>query len=447
MTAWLERRFQLSARGTSVATELRGGTVTFLTMAYIVFVQPAVLSQHAGMDFGAVMAATCLSAALATLLMGLLANYPIAQAPLMGENFFFAISVVALMGVPWRTALGVVFWSGILFLLLTVLRVRELILNAVPPALKAAIAGGIGLFVAFIGLTEGGLVAKHPAPTAFVQIGDLASPVALVTMAGLGLTCALLARGVRGALFLGLLGSALLAAALGLVRPAGLFGAPPSLAPTLLQLDLRGALAHPDLIFVFLFMLVFDTVGTLIGVASTAGLLVDGRLPRADRAMLSDAVGTVAGAALGTSTVSSYIESASGVADGARTGLANLATSALFVLSLFCAPLVAAVGGGVERSGFFYYPVTAPVVVLVGSFMLAELRKVEWRDLTAAVPAFLTLTVMPFTFNIAHGVAAGIVSFVLMKAAAGRRREVPGLMWALAALVLLAYASLPRLRH
>ncbi len=447
MTAWLERRFELSARGATLAGELRGGTVTFLTMAYIVFVQPAVLSQHAGMDFGAVMTATCLSAALATLLMGLLANYPIAQAPLMGENFFFAISVVALMGVPWRTALGIVFWSGLLFLLLTVLRVRELILNSVPPSLKAAIAGGIGVFVAFIGLTEGGLVAKHPAPTAFVQIGDLSSPVALVTLAGLGLTCALLARGVRGALFLGLLGSAVVAAALGLVRPTGLFGAPPSLAPTLFQLDLPGALAHPDLIVVFLFMLVFDTVGTLIGVASTAGLLVDGRLPRADRAMLSDAVGTVAGAALGTSTVSSYIESAAGVADGARTGLANVATAALFVLALFCAPLVAAVGGGVELGGFFYYPVTAPVVVLIGSFMLAELRRVEWSDLSEAVPAFLTLTVMPFTFNIAHGVAVGIVSFVLMKAAAGRRREVPGLMWALAVLVLVAYVTLPRLRH
>jgi AGZA family xanthine/uracil permease-like MFS transporter len=352
MRAWLERRFEISERGSSLAGELRGGTVTFLTMAYIVFVQPAVLSQHAGMDFGAVMTATCLSAALATLLMGLLANYPIAQAPLMGENFFFAISVVALMGVPWRTALGIVFWSGVLFLLLTVLRVRELILNAVPPALKAAIAGGIGVFVAFIGLTEGGLVARHPAPTAFVQIGDLSSPVALVTLAGLGLTCALLARRVRGALFLGLLGSALVAAALGLVHPSGLVGWPPSLAPTFLQLDLVGALAHPDLIAVFLFMLVFDTVGTLIGVASTAGLLVDGRLPRADRAMLSDAVGTVAGAALGTSTVSSYIESASGVAVGARTGLANLATSSLFVLALFCAPLVesSAVGSSTTPS-------------------------------------------------------------------------------------------------
>ncbi len=224
-------------------------------------------------------------------------------------------------------------------------------------------------------------------------------------------------------------------------------GWPPSLAPTFLQLDLVGALAHPDLIAVFLFMLVFDTVGTLIGVASTAGLLVDGRLPRADRAMLSDAVGTVAGAALGTSTVSSYIESASGVADGARTGLANVATAALFVLALFCAPLVAAVGGGVERGGFFYYPVTAPVVVLIGSFMLAELRKVAWADVSEAVPAFLTLTIMPFTFNIAHGVAAGIVSFALMKGAAGRRREVPGLMWALAGLVVLAYLALPRLRH
>ncbi len=445
--AWLERRFELRARGVSVGSELRAGAVTFLTMSYIVFVQPAVLARHAGMDFGAVMAATCLSAALATLLMGLLANYPIAQAPLMGENFFFAVSVVGLMGIPWPTALGVVFLSGLAFLLLSLSRARALVLEAVPASLQHAIAGGIGLFVAFIGLTEGGLVAKHPAPGAFVQIGDLASPVALTSLCGLLATALLLARRVRGALLLGLACAAAMGWALGVVKPGGVLGAPPSLSPTLLRLDIGGALRHLDLVAVFLFMLLFDTLGTLLGVAGQAGLLRDGRLPRARRALVSDAVGTLAGALLGTSTVSSYIESGAGVADGARTGLANLATAALFVAVLCFAPLVATVGGGVPAEGFAYYPVTAPVIVLVGSFMLAPLARVRWDEASEAVPAFLTLVLIPFTFNIAHGVAAGLVAHVVLKAGSGRAREVRPALWLLAALVFAAYLLLPRLRH
>jgi AGZA family xanthine/uracil permease-like MFS transporter len=439
--------FDVRGRGSTVARELRGGAVTFATMSYIVFVQPAVLSQHAGMDFGAVMAATCLSAALATLVMGLWADYPIAQAPLMGENFFFAISVVAVMRVPWPTALGIVFLSGVLFLGLTLLRVRGLILDAVPGSLRAAIAAGIGVFIAFVGLTEAGLVARHPSPAAYVQIGDLSSPVALVSLAGLAVTGILLARRVPGAILIGLLAAAALALGAGLIRPQGVVALPPSLSPTLLRLDLRGALAHLDLVAVFLFMLVFDTVGTLIGVSEQAGFMEDGRLPRAERAMLSDAVGTMAGAALGTSTVSSYIESASGVAEGARTGLANMATAGLFLAALFFSPLVAMVGGGVERGGIFYYPVTAPAVILVGSFMMGQVARIPWDDVTEALPAFAALVAIPFTFNIAHGVAAGIVAHVLVKAGAGRAREVSRLMWVLAALVVLAYALLPRLRH
>lgn len=444
MTAGL---FDVRGRGSTIARELRGGAVTFATMSYIVFVQPAVLSQHAGMDFGAVMAATCISAALATLVMGLWADYPIAQAPLMGENFFFAISVVALMGIAWPTALGIVFLSGVLFLALTLLRVREMILDAVPSSLKAAIAAGIGVFIAFIGLTEAGLVAKHPAPSAFVQIGDLASPVALVSLAGLAITGALLARKVPGAILIGMAAAAVLAFAAGLLRPRGVVSWPPSLSPTFLKLDLAGAWRHLDLVLVFLFMLVFDTVGTLIGVAEQAGFMREGKLPRADRAMLSDAVGTMAGAALGTSTVSSYIESASGVAEGARTGLANVATAALFLGALFFSPLVATVAGGVERGGLYYHPITAPAIVLVGSFMMAQVARIRWDEVTEALPAFAALVTIPFTFNIAHGVAAGIVAHVVVKAGAGRAREVSRFMWVLAGLVVLAYALLPRLRH
>jgi adenine/guanine/hypoxanthine permease len=443
----LERLFHLRERETTVAAELRGGAVTFATMSYIVFVQPAVLSQAAGMDFGAVMAATCLSAALATLVMGLWANYPIAEAPLMGENFFFAISVVSLMKVPWETALGIVFLSGVLFLGLTLLRVREMVLDAIPASLKAAIAAGIGVFIAFIGLTHAGIVAKSPAPGAYVQIGDLGSPVALVALAGLAVTAVLFARGVRAGVLIGLAFTTVLAVAVGLVRPSGLVSAPPSLAPTLLKMDLGAAWRHVDLILVFLIMLVFDTVGTLIGVSEPAGLIVDGRLPRADRAMLADAAGTLAGAALGTSTVSSYIESASGVAEGARTGLANVVTAALFLAALFFAPLVAMIGGGVSVAGLYYYPITAPVVILVGSLMMGQAGRIPWRDPTEAVPAFVTLTLIPFTFNIAHGVAGGIVFYALVKAGAGRAREVSWLMWALAVSVVTAYALLPRLRH
>lgn len=444
----IDRFFQVTARGSSVPTELRAGAVTFMTMCYIVFVQPAVLSNGAGMDLGAVLVATCLSAALATLIMGLWANYPIAQAPLMGENFFFAFAVVAGMKVPWQTALGIVFLSGVLFLALTLLHLRERLLDAIPETLKASIAAGIGIFVAFIGLTEGGLVAKASAPGAFVNVGDLGSPPALLTLFGLAVTSVLLARRTRGAILIGLALSTVAALATGLVHLAGVVSAPPSVAPTFLQMDLAAALQHPGLIVVFLFMLLFDTVGTLIGVSEQAGLTVDGRLPHADRAMLSDAVGTLAGAALGTSTVSSYIESASGVADGARTGLANVMTAGLFLAALFFAPLIAAVGGGVAAGdGVFLYPITAPVIILVGSFMLAMAARVRWEDPTESIPAFLTMTVIPFTFNIAHGVAAGIVSYVLVKTGAGRFREVSPFMAVTALVVVVGYATLPAMTH
>ena len=438
----LESFFGLEAAGTSVRTELGAGLTTFLTMAYILFVQPQVLGA-AGMDPGAVFTATCLSSALGCLLMGLYAGYPIAQAPLMGENFFFAYTVVLGMGVAWPKALALVFVSGLAFLALTLTNVREKLIDSVPPALKLAIASGIGLFVALIGLKEAGLVAADPAT--LVKLGPLTAKPVLLALAGLAVTAGLMARKVPGAILIGMLATAALGVPLGLVRIQGLVSAPPSLSPTLFKLDPGGLLNWDSvsIVLIFLFMTVFDTLGTLVGVSVQAGLLKDGRLPRASRALLCDAVATTAGSCLGTSTVSSYIESATGVAAGGRTGLTAVTVGVLFLLSLFISPLVASVGGAVPlSSGVFLHPVTAPALILVGSFMMGSVRGIAWDDVTEALPAFLTLAVIPFTFNIADGVAAGFIAYPLLKACAGRRQEAPPLLWALALIFVLRYVFL-----
>jgi AGZA family xanthine/uracil permease-like MFS transporter len=444
MRQQLDRFFHLTERGTDVRTEAIGGATTFVAMAYIVFVQPAVLAK-AGMDVGAVMVATCLSAALATLIMGLYANYPISQAPLMGENFFFVFTVAVGLKLGWKVALGAVFVSGVLFLLLTFARLRELIVDAVPEGMKHAIAAGIGLFVALIGLEQAGIVVRGGA---LLQLGDLHGRAPLVALSGLVATTALLLLRVRGALLLGMGVAALVGLAAGVVRYHGVVSAPPSLAPTWLQLDLAGALGPKAIpaILLLLFMLMFDTVGTLIGVSTQAGLLVDGKLPRIQRAFLSDAVGTLAGSLLGTSTVSSYIESSAGVQAGARTGLANVFTALLFVAAIFFAPLVQMVGGGYVVPGpgpaAVLYPVTAAALILVGSLMASALARIRWEDPTEAIPAFLTVIGIPFTFNIADGLAFGLILYPLCKLFGGKAREVSWLMWVLAALFVARYAFL-----
>ncbi|HAH05809.1 MAG TPA: guanine permease [Elusimicrobia bacterium] len=438
----LERFFGLTQAKTSVRTELAAGLTTFLTMAYILFVQPQVLGA-AGMDSGAVFTATCLASALGCFLMGLLANYPIAQAPLMGENFFFTYAVVLGMGVPWPKALALVFISGLVFLALTLTKAREALVNSVPPALKLGIAAGIGLFVAFIGLKEGGIVVAN-APT-LVKLGPVAAKPVLLSLLGLALTAALMARKTRGAILLGMLATAGLGNLLGLVKFEGIFSAPPSLAPTFLKLDLSGLMSWHSLsiVLIFLFMTLFDTLGTLVGVSVQAGLLVDGKLPRASKALLCDAVSTTAGACLGTSTVSSYIESATGVAQGGRTGLTAVSVGVLFLASLFLSPLVASVSGAVALdANTLLHPVTAPALILVGSLMMGMVQKIAWDDFTEALPAFLVIAVIPFTFNIADGIAAGFISYPLLKACAGRNRETPPLLWGLALLFLLRYAFL-----
>lgn len=460
-----DRFFRLSEHQTSVRTEALAGCTTFLTMAYIIVVQPAVLSgrmfgRETGMDFGAVMTATCLSAALATALMALLARYPIAQAPGMGENFFFVFSAIPAAAAagfanPWQVALGAVFISGVLFLVLSLLGVRELIFNAVSPSLKHGIAGGIGLFIAFIGLQNAGLILKDPG-TAVKLNPHFASPDLLVFFVGLLVTAILHARRVRGSILWGMGAATLLAVGFKLILPglpaalsatplvtesklmtqfqlaAALVAAPPSLAPTFLQMDLAGALSPKLLpfVFVFLFMLMFDAIGTLIGVCEQAGFMRDHKLPRARQAMVSDAVGTVAGAALGTSTVTSFIESAAGVEQGGRTGLTGLVVALLFLLALFFGPLVVMVGS--------YPPITAPALVIVGALMLQNVARIAWNEATEALPAFLVLIGIPLSFSIADGLALGFITYPLLKLFSGRGRELGWLTYLLAA-VLLAY--------
>ena len=459
----LNRLFRLSESGTTARTEVVAGVTTFLTMSYIIFVQPAVLSgvmfdRPTGMDFGAVMTATCLAAALASAIMGLYARYPIAQAPGMGENFFFVLAAVpaaaaAGAAVPWATALGAVFISGVLFLVLSLVGVREAVMNAISPSMKHAIAAGIGLFIAFIGLQNAGLIVKDPG-TAVRLNPHFASPDLVVFFVGLLVAAGLHARRVRGSILWGILVAGILAISLKLLLPHldaelvdtpliaesalvnrfeiadRVVDAPPSLAPTLLQMDVRGALtlAMAPIVAIFLFMVFFDTVGTLVGVAQQAGLMRDDRLPRARQAFVSDAVGTVAGAALGTSTVTSYIESATGVEQGGRTGLTAVTVAVLFLLALFFSPIVAMFGG--------YAPVTAPALVIVGGMMLRNVRHLDWDDYTEVLPAFLVLIGIPLSYSIADGLALGFVAYPLVKVLGGRARDVRWVSWLVAVLLL-----------
>ena len=438
---FLDKRFALSANHTTVRTEVIAGITTFLTMAYIIFVQPTVLSA-AGMDFGAVLTATCLATAFATVLMALLANYPIAVAPAMGHNFFFAYSVVLGMKVPWRVALGGVAIAGVIFIVTAGIGLRERLITAIPESIKHAIAAGIGLLIAMIGLQWAGLVVA--APGTLVALGDLHSRPVLLSAGALALTAALMARRVPGALLWGILATAAVGLPLGLVKYQGVAGTPPPLSPTLMQFDIAGAFAPgmATVILVFFFLALFDSVGTLVGVGEQAGLMRDGTLPRARQALLADAIGTVAGAALGTSTVTAYIESGAGIAVGGRTGLAGLVTAALFVLSLFLYPLVRMIGGGYTAGSATLYPVIAAPLVLVGTMMIGGLRRVAWDDATEAIPAFLTLIMMPLAVSITEGVAFGLIAFALLKLVAGRRREVHPLVFIFAVVFLARYVFL-----
>jgi AGZA family xanthine/uracil permease-like MFS transporter len=440
----LEKRFRLKDNGTSIQTEVLAGGTTFLALSYIIFVQPAVLSTT-GMDFGAVMVATCLASAAATLLMGLYANYPIALAPAMGHNVYFAFTVCGAvaaggMGFGWETALGGVFVSGILFLALARFGFRERLLNGVPDSLKHATAVGIGLLIAFVGLQWAGIVVARPG--ILVGLGHLGSKPVLLSLFGLILTAGLLAKGNRAALLWGMVATTAAGVPLGLVAFAGVLSMPPSLDPTFLRLDLMGLLSQAGftVVFVFFFLALFDTIGTLVGVSEQAGLFKDGKLPRAEKALTADAAGMTAGALLGTSTITSYVESAAGVATGGRTGLASVVTAALFLLALFFSPLARMVGGGyVTPEGVHLYPVIAPILILVGSFMARGIKAVPWADPVEAIPAFLTILLMPLTMSITDGMTFGLVSYSLLTLVAGRLQEAPWLIHLFAFLLASRY--------
>ena len=467
----LERLFHLRQRHTTPLREIIGGATTFMALSYIVVVQPAVLSSEGmaqPMSHGGVFVATCVCSALACILMGLWSNLPIALAPAMGHNFFFAFTVCGAlaMGWAWQEALAANLIAGAVFILLATTGLQETLIRGIPASLKYAVAAGIGLFIAFIGLQWGGLVVDHP--LVYVKLGRLGSPVALLTLFGLAVTGIMLVYNIRGALLYGVL----ITAAAGLL--ASHYGADAwGYALVTWKGDIVSGLPdtegtiggvfagfarlfadHPwtgwlTIIFIFLILDIFDTVGTLIGVAERAGLVKDGTIPRAKQALLSDGVGTVAGTVMGTSTITSYVESAAGIAAGARTGLAPVVTGLLLLAALFFYPLVEMVGGAVvvgadtlgavapEGATVSCHPVIAPVLIIIGCYMLPVVAKIKWDDMTEALPAFLTIVVMQFAMSISHGIAWGFIAYVVLKLARGRAREVHPLVAVFAALFVL----------
>ncbi len=429
-SGFLERTFRLAEHGTTVRTEILAGLTTFLTMAYIVFVNPSILAD-AGMPRGAVFVATCLVAALGSLIMALYANYPIALAPGMGLNAYFTYVVVQGLGFTWQAALGAVFISGLCFLVVTLTGLRALIVDGIPHSMRIAITVGIGLFLAIIALKNAGLVAASPAT--FVTLGDLHKPATVLAVIGFLMVAALSARKVRAAL----LASILTVTALSFVCAdntfQGIVSLPPSIAPTLFALDLPGALSAGllNVILVLFLVELFDATGTLMGVASRAGLLTDGRMRRLDRALMADSVSVFAGSLLGTSSTTAYLESASGVEEGGRTGLTAATVAVLFLACLFFAPLAAAVPPYA----------TAPALFYVACLMLRELVALDWDDLTEVVPACVTALLMPFTYSIATGVSCGFITYAALKLLAGRAREVKPIVWVIAAIFLFRFVA------
>lgn len=428
----LDQFFSITERGSSLKTEINAGITTFLTMAYIIVVNPTILSD-AGVPFTGALFATCVAAAVGTLLMGLLTNYPFALAPGMGINAYFAYTVVLTMKYDWHVALGAVFISGVVFIVLTLVRVRALIVDAIPLTLKTAVAAGIGLFIAFIGLKNAGVVVASPAT--FVRLGDMTSAPVALALLGLVLTGALMVRGFKSAMIISIIAVTVAAIAMGLAQRPTSIVQKPDWHSTVLQLDIRGALRLGllDVVFVFLFVDMFDTIGSLMGLGRQAGMLTpEGRLPRINRALFSDAAATTVGALLGTSTVTPYVESATGVTEGGRTGLTAVVVAVFFLLATFLSPLAGAVPA----------IATAPALIIVGVLMIHAAQDINWSDLTEGIPAFLTMIAMPLTFSIANGLALGFILYPLLKLLTGRWREASPLVYVLAVLFVLRFAYL-----
>ena len=434
MRTRLERHFRFAEHKTTWRTEVLAGATTFVTMAYIIFVNPAILSQT-GMPIAAVTTATCLCAAFGSILMGALANYPLALAPGMGLNAYFTYTVVKGMGVPWQTALGAVFLSGVAFLLLTMTGIRQHLVAAIPYQLHAAVAGGIGLFIAFIGLRNAGIIVPSAATT--VALGDLHKPTAALALLGILSIALLQAFRVKGSMLLGMLMTVLVGIALHQVHWIPTTFSASALQATAFHLDIRGALRlHAfEIIFVFLFVDLFDNIGTLVAVTARSGLIEeDHTIPRLNRIFFADAVSTVVGSLVGTSTVTSYIESAAGVAAGGRTGATAIVTGVLFLLALFVAPLAGAIPDFA----------TSPALILVGGLMLGGLRTMEWDDPRIAIPAFLTLVTIPLTYSIATGLSFGMISFAVLEIATGGARRKNWMLYTLAVLFTVRLVFLSR---
>ena len=422
--------FRLREHGVTIRSELLAGLTTYLTMAYIIVVNPSILAA-AGIDHGAAFVATCIAAAIGSAAMGLMANLPLALAPGMGLNAYFTFTVVKGMGVPWQVALGAVFVSGVVFLIISVLRVREWLINAIPMPLKLGIGAGIGLFLGLIGMHEMGLVAGNP--VTLVTLGDVDKTPTLLACLGFLIMAGLSARGMRGAILIGILVIAALGIPFGLTALHGVVSAPPSLAPTFLQLDIRSALSLgvTTVVLTFLLVDVLDNAGTLIATTQRAGLMrPDGTVPRLREALLADSGGAIIGAVLGTSTTTSYIESAAGIQAGGRTGLTAVTVAVLFLLTLFFAPVATAIPAFA----------TAPALVFVACLMARALGDIGWDDATEYVPAVMVAIGIPFTFSIATGIGLGFVVYAVVKVAAGRIEQVPGAVWLIAGLSVLKFA-------
>lgn len=426
----MESYFRLKENNTNVKTEIMAGITTFMTMAYILAVNPLILSD-AGMDAGGVFTATALSAAIATLMMALYAKYPFGLAPGMGLNAFFAYTVVLEMGRSWEFALTAVLLEGIIFILLSAVNIREKIFESIPVNLKNAVSVGIGLFIAFIGLSSANIVTAGDGT--LIGLGDLTAPSAVVTVLGILITGFLFAKNVKGALLYGIIISTLIGIPLGVTQlPKGftIMSLPPSIKDVAFKFVSFEEILSFDMLvvlFTFLFVDIFDTVGTLAGVASKANMLDEkGRLPRVGKALMADAVGTVAGACLGTSTVTTFVESASGVAAGGRTGLTALTTAAMFLLALFFAPIFTIIPAAA----------TAPALIIVGLFMMGSVKNIDFDDFTEAIPAFLTIVMMPFAYSIAEGIVAGMITYTILKTVTGKTKEVSATMWILTILFI-----------